>query len=96
MLEIDGERDDLHSAPSFTLVKAAACQLGNVKLDRLGQAIDDVIPLGNLAGEFAVIVHDGRHDLAQSAALANKLARIAWTALAQERSYKARIMKTAA
>ena len=31
-----------------------------------------------------------------AAALANKLARIAWTVLAQERSYEARIMKTAA
>ena len=31
-----------------------------------------------------------------AAALANKLARIAWTVLAQERSYEARIMKAAA
>ena len=31
-----------------------------------------------------------------AAALANKLARIAWTVLAQERSYEARITKAAA
>ena len=30
-----------------------------------------------------------------AAALANKLARIAWTVLAQERSYEARIIKAA-
>jgi len=30
------------------------------------------------------------------AALANKLARIAWTVLAQERSYEARVTKAAA
>jgi len=30
------------------------------------------------------------------AALANKLARIAWTVLAQERSYEARVIKAAA
>jgi transposase len=31
-----------------------------------------------------------------SAALANKLARIAWTVLARERSYEARVTKAAA
>jgi hypothetical protein len=35
-----------------------------------------------------------KHVLA--AALANKLARIAWTVLAQERSYEARVTKAAA
>jgi transposase len=36
------------------------------------------------------------HPNVLAAALANKLARIAWTVLAQERSYEARIMKAAA
>src|ERR1700729_1721550 len=36
------------------------------------------------------------HPNVLSAALANKLARIAWTVLAQERSYEARVTKAAA
>ena len=36
------------------------------------------------------------HPNVLAAALANKLARIAWTVLAQERSYEARIMKATA
>jgi transposase len=36
------------------------------------------------------------HPNVLAAALANKLARIAWTALAQERSYEARITEAAA
>ena len=36
------------------------------------------------------------HPNVLAAALANKLARIAWTVLAQERSYEARITKAAA
>ena len=36
------------------------------------------------------------HPNVLAAALANKLARIAWTVLAQERSYEARVTKVAA
>ena len=36
------------------------------------------------------------HPNVLAAALANKLARIAWTVLAQERSYEARVTKAAA
>jgi len=36
------------------------------------------------------------HPNVLAAALANKLARIAWTVLAQERSYEARVTMTAA
>jgi hypothetical protein len=38
----------------------------------------------------------GRPQNVLAAALANKLARIAWTMLAQERSYEARVTKAAA
>src|SRR3974390_1834938 len=44
------------------------------------------------------LVHAARrlHPNVLAAALANKLARIAWTVLAQERSYEARVTKAAA
>ena len=59
-----------------------------------GGAHEGVFPLtGNLLGGQAA---RRLHPNVLAAALANKLARIAWTVLAQERNYEARIMKPAA
>jgi hypothetical protein len=43
--------------------------------------------------EYARIAAQRLHPNVLAAALANKLARIAWTVLAQERSYEARVTK---
>src|ERR1700758_5619767 len=47
-------------------------------------------------GSFCCGRPAGRGTASGSGSLANKLARIAWTVLAQERNYEARIMKAAA
>jgi len=59
-----------------------------------GGAHEGVFPLtGNLLGGQAA---RRLHPNVLAAALANKLARIAWTVLAQERSYETRVTKAAA
>jgi hypothetical protein len=47
-------------------------------------------------GAWLVRAAQRLHPNVLAAALANKLARIAWTVLAQERSYEARVIKAAA
>ena len=43
MLEIDGERHDLHGAASLALVEAVARELGDIKLDGFVEPIDDIV-----------------------------------------------------
>ena len=40
VLEVDGEGHDLHRATAFTIVEAAARELGEIELDRFVQPID--------------------------------------------------------
>ena len=43
MLEIDGERYDLHGAPAFAFLEAPARELGHVELDGVVEPVDDIV-----------------------------------------------------
>ena len=79
MLEIDGERHDLHGAAALALVERVARELGDVELDRLVEPVDDIVQARHVAGELAVVGHQRGHDLAQhgldGVAHAQRLAR---------------------
>ena len=68
-------------------------QIGLLRL-LLGGILDHAPKHG--FGAWLVRAGQRFHPNVLAAALANKLARIAWTVLAQERNYEARIMKAAA
>ena len=65
MFEVDGERDDLHGAPPILIVEALAGHSGYIELDRLIQAINDVVHARDLGNEPAVVGHQRRHRLSQ-------------------------------
>ena len=65
VLEIDGERHDLHGAMALALVEAVAGELGDVELDRFVERVDDVVAPRHVAGELAVVGHQRGHDVAQ-------------------------------
>lgn len=65
VFQVDREGDDLHRPRALALIKAAAGELGHVKLDRFIQPINRVVHARNFRNQRTICGRQSFHDLAK-------------------------------